>query len=355
MSASNTLFPEYFAEQLRLHPYTEPRDAVKLCYQASFGAEHLLLDITAAREYFDDEFLAVNGDANRLFEQISPDYYRVNLTAWKHKSLPQSWLFEMFRMTAANGKNSGIQFSDCLGAMETLVKNNEAPFTLSAWNDFFQTYDVTAPTPVHHSETFRQHEHPAYRIVAAQYVKLIPILEKIAALASDTKVIAIDGRSASGKTTLAGTLCEITGGGVIHMDDFFLPAELRTEARLNTLGGNVHYERFLSEVIPNLRSGEAFHHSVFDCEEMQMGAPRTVAASKLRIVEGAYSNHPELGVYMDIRVFCDIASELQQQRIKTRDGDYAEVYTSRWIPMEEQYLSAFGIKGKADITIFAEQ
>jgi len=139
------------------------------------------------------------------------------------------------------------------------------------------------------------------------------------------------------------------------MDDFFLPAELRTEARLNTLGGNVHYERFLSEVIPNLRSGEAFYHSVFDCEEMQMSAPRTVAASKLRIVEGAYSNHPELGVYMDIRVFCDITPELQQQRIKTRDGDYAEVYTSRWIPMEEQYLSAFGIKGKADITIFAEQ
>ena len=37
------------------------------------------------------------------------------------------------------------------------------------------------------------------------------------------KVIAIDGRCASGKTTLARELAERLGAGVIHMDDFFLP------------------------------------------------------------------------------------------------------------------------------------
>ena len=68
-------------------------------------------------------------------------------------------------------------------------------------------------------------------------------------------VIAIDGRAASGKTTLAAALAAETGGTVVHMDDFFLPAELRTPQRLAAPGGNVHAERFAEEVLPFLRQG----------------------------------------------------------------------------------------------------
>ncbi|MBS6367782.1 MAG: hypothetical protein KH420_10635, partial [Clostridiales bacterium] len=66
--------------------------------------------------------------------------------------------------------------------------------------------------------------------------------------------LAIDGRAAAGKTTLACQLQQHFGAAVIHMDDFFLPAELRTASRLQTPGGNVHYERFLQEVAPALPS-----------------------------------------------------------------------------------------------------
>ena len=40
-------------------------------------------------------------------------------------------------------------------------------------------------------------------------------------------VMAIDGRCAAGKTTLAHRLAANYAGAVIHMDDFFLPAELQ--------------------------------------------------------------------------------------------------------------------------------
>ena len=52
-------------------------------------------------------------------------------------------------------------------------------------------------------------------------------------------VIAIDGMAASGKSTLAARLAEELDGCVIHMDDFFLPPELRTQERLSSPGGNV--------------------------------------------------------------------------------------------------------------------
>ena len=55
---------------------------------------------------------------------------------------------------------------------------------------------------------------------------------------------------------------------IIHMDDFFLPPKLRTEARLNEPGGNVHYERFMEEVVMKLRSEECFEYRIFDCHVM---------------------------------------------------------------------------------------
>jgi energy-coupling factor transporter ATP-binding protein EcfA2 len=60
-------------------------------------------------------------------------------------------------------------------------------------------------------------------------------------------VISIDGSSASGKTTLAKNLASLLNGETVHCDDFFLPAELRTEKRLNEAGGNIHYERLKAE------------------------------------------------------------------------------------------------------------
>lgn len=43
--------------------------------------------------------------------------------------------------------------------------------------------------------------------------------------------LAIDGMSASGKSTLAAEIADRFGGSVIHTDDFHLPFELRTEER----------------------------------------------------------------------------------------------------------------------------
>ena len=57
-------------------------------------------------------------------------------------------------------------------------------------------------------------------------------------------LIAVDGRCASGKTTLASALERETGCNVIHMDHFFLRPEQRTKQRLEEPGGNVDYERF---------------------------------------------------------------------------------------------------------------
>ena len=165
-------------------------------------------------------------------------------------------------------------------------------------------------------------------------------------------VIAIDGRAASGKSTLAEQLSKLLCADVIHMDDFFLPPELRSEERLAEPGGNVHYERFCEEVLPYLNFPEVFSYRIFECSRMDYNGDRGIGNTQIRIVEGSYSHHPKFGKYADLFVFSDVDAEEQLRRIRLRNGEEkAQMFAKKWIPMEERYFAAFGIKTHADTIV----
>lgn len=165
------------------------------------------------------------------------------------------------------------------------------------------------------------------------------------------KVIAIDGHAASGKTTLASNLSKALDCDVIHMDDFFLPKDLRSEARLSEAGGNVHYERVKKEVIDGL-SNEMIQYRQFDCSKMDFGQKITINLGSWLIVEGSYACHPYFGSYMDLSVFLQVPYDIQVQRIRQRNGEYMlEKFVETWIPMENKYFEVYQIKAKADMVI----
>ena len=176
------------------------------------------------------------------------------------------------------------------------------------------------------------------------------IAEKLAESAH--LVIAIDGGAASGKTTLANELAKRFGGAVIHMDDFFLRPEQRTEKRLSEAGGNLDRERFLTEVIPHLHAENGFSYQRFDCSEMALGEHIFVPKARLLIVEGSYSHHPAFGEVYDLKIFLHISEETRRSRILERNGEEKyQMFVNRWIPLENRYFDAFSIPEKADILI----
>ena len=345
-------------EQLRLHPAMEPRDVIKLCYQAARGAEHLLADTSRARAYFDREYAATPADASiPLLEPIGPDVARVNIAAWKAANLPPEWLFRMFVHTASVAPAGEDRLAEYIEAAANVVSASLAANAVSvtpagtAWRDAVAQWTAAGRPAVHHSEAYRAVEHPAYRIVKRPFGRILPILQRLAA-DKDIRIIAIDGRAASGKTTKAALLSAVLDAPVIRMDDFFLPPALRTEDRLAQPGGNVHYERFREEVLPHLAAGEAFSCRVFDCRQMDYSGVREISAAPIRIVEGSYAHHPALGDYADLRIFSHVDADEQMTRILRRNGEQlAEMFRTRWIPMEEAYFTAFSIREQADMIL----
>lgn len=162
-------------------------------------------------------------------------------------------------------------------------------------------------------------------------------------------IIAMDGMSASLKTTVAERLAVDFDGAVIHCDDFFLPMELRTQERLEEPGGNIHYERMKTEVIDKFPDRlEAYTR--FDCSVMAYKGIVEVPRKRLYIVEGAYALHPYFGKYYDVSIFMRVSKEEQIKRLKLRNGN-TDTFVNKWIPMEKIYNKSYEIENNADIVV----
>lgn len=165
----------------------------------------------------------------------------------------------------------------------------------------------------------------------------------------------IDGYCGAGKTTLAAELSAHYGGAaVIHMDDFFLPYDMRTPERLSTPGGNVHHERFLSEVVAGLQTGQTFTYQRFDCTTGTL-APKQCDNTPVRIVEGSYSLHPALQEAWQqlgaVTVFLSVDESEQLRRIARRAPEKLQAFVDRWIPLEKNYFQAYDIKAWAQLAL----
>ena len=91
MDIKETNFRKYLMEQADRHPSVQPQDIVKMCYQAAYGAEHLLGDLKGARRYLEEEYAATKEGDMELYENISDSVCRINLAAWKCTGMPLEW------------------------------------------------------------------------------------------------------------------------------------------------------------------------------------------------------------------------------------------------------------------------
>lgn len=350
----------YLREQVALHSSCIAQDIIKQCYQAAFGAEHMLSSTSKARSYFWQEYQAAAITDEPLYEPISDSFVRIHLGAWKRTAMNPEWLFAIFCAGAIEEASPVPQATSCIEKEEHFrAYLQEAALLFPQWQCAFDAYLRDGIRPLHHSPVYREAEQPHYRIASVQDARLLPLLQGIAdretrsfETDSDSFIIALDGRAAAGKTTAAARLSTILDAAVIHMDDFFLPPTLRCEARYRTPGGNVHYERFLQEVLPYLKSRDAFEYRRFDCTSMTFCDTVEVANSHYRIVEGTYSMHPAFDRYADLSAFFTVSASEQLSRITARnDPETVEMFRSHWIPMEEAYFTQYHIDRQTDLLL----
>ena len=158
-------------------------------------------------------------------------------------------------------------------------------------------------------------------------------------------LVAIDGRCGSGKTTLGEYLKGQLDCNLFHMDDFFLRMEQRTPDRMKETGGNVDYERFYETVLIPVQKKESVCYQPFSCKEWRLLDAYEIPYKRINIIEGSYSLHPYFGKPYQLKIFMNIASDVQLANIRKRNGEEkAKEFQEKWIPKEEAYFEKFHVQ-----------
>lgn len=343
---------QFLLEQCARYPALQPQDLLKALHQSVFGCGHFIADEAAAHTLLKQE-LGAPGPAAET-ELLDRDFCRIPLGYLQKHGLSPETLFRLFALSAEQAVGSADLLQSKLTVLSELAEEGLLPFSADETHAAVAAWEQAGFPVCRHSAEFRSAYHPTYRVIRQEFLRLLPLLCAIdrKAARQERVLLAIEGGSASGKTTLSQLLSHIYGCTVFHMDDFFLRPEQRTPERLAEPGGNVDRERFYAEVLNPLSSGSSVRYRRYDCHTQALQPPTDVTPTPLTVVEGAYSMHPLLADRYDLSVFLRIAPELQRQRIIRRNGsEMAERFFTLWVPLETRYFEAMDPASRCDLIL----
>ena len=164
-------------------------------------------------------------------------------------------------------------------------------------------------------------------------------------------VVAIDGPSGSGKSSLAAAVAPLIRAAVIGADDFFSAWFSDADWDGFSPEERAHYcidwQRLRSEALEPLIQGRRAEWHPFDWEagpredgSYGLSAARvSVEPAPVVLVEGAYSSRAELADLFDFTVLVDVPRLLRRARSAARDGpDFLLEWESRWAAAEQFYF-----------------
>ena len=153
--------------QLATYPKSQLQDIYKAFYQEHFGAEHMITDKEAARNYLDQELATMQDKRDGIYVEpigMSGDYVRVYLIAVSHKILSSSQLLQAFIESAGDHKPPTISWATKWQAIVEVV--DEVSPGLGSDDERAMLLQASLNNQaVHHSQAYNAAYHPHYRIV----------------------------------------------------------------------------------------------------------------------------------------------------------------------------------------------
>ncbi|HEX8009035.1 MAG TPA: hypothetical protein VF482_21710, partial [Trebonia sp.] len=137
------------------------------------------------------------------------------------------------------------------------------------------------------------------------------VLRAAPARAGQTRVVAIDGRSGSGKTRLAGLLRAELGASVVSLEDLY--------------GGWGGLERgidlLVTEVLEPLAAGRTARVPRYDWITRTWGEPAPLDPPDLLIVEGVGAGARRAAALESLMVWLEAPDAVRKKRALDRDGE----------------------------------
>jgi hypothetical protein len=159
-----------------------------------------------------------------------------------------------------------------------------------------------------------------------------------------TRWVGVDGKGASGKTTLAAAVAAaVPGAVVVHVDDFARPSVPTWER-----------DRFVAQVLEPLRAGRPARYERWDLEADVSLGWADVPVGVPVVVEGVSSTDVRLGVPWDLTLWVELPSQVRLARALARDGEeMRQRWVDEWMPSEDAYEAEQRPQDRVDAVVVA--
>ena len=154
------------------YPLLQMRDLFKYVYQSAFGCEHLVSSAEAVTDYLRKEYETMPPGTNKTVEALDGDYSRVGL-GLIGEELSAERLAELFCLSAKAEPEGRERLEEKLGIIRELIYEGKIPFSISELESLLDEWRSAGYPAIRHSEAFRKAYHPAYRVIANEYLPLI--------------------------------------------------------------------------------------------------------------------------------------------------------------------------------------
>ncbi|WP_308911279.1 uridine kinase family protein [Pseudokordiimonas caeni] len=166
-------------------------------------------------------------------------------------------------------------------------------------------------------------------------------------------VIALDGRSGAGKSTIAAALLECLEAVVLSGDDFYAGGTtIRTDPPHVLADVCIDWRRQV-DILKALQEAGVARYQPFDWEAFD-GSPAAdtivLQAKPFIILEGTYSARPELRHLTDVLCLVEVSDETRMRRLLAREGAIGD-WEKQWHRAEDWYFANLAPNDAFDIVI----
>ena len=169
------------------------------------------------------------------------------------------------------------------------------------------------------------------QLIATQVAHLQP---------SGSFLLAIDGFTCAGKSTITDTLANLLDATVVRVDDLSAPGVLPWE-----------WQRFLHEIWIPIRDGQDVIYRKHHWTQCEPGEQVVVRSGKPVILEGVQASLAQLREHLDFIVWVETALDIRIDRATERGAERFKCWSTNWRPVEEAWERTERPRFAADLVV----
>lgn len=170
-------------------------------------------------------------------------------------------------------------------------------------------------------------------------------------------IVALDGRSGTGKSTIARLLAKKLNATVIKCDDFYAGGSasewdnMTPKEKVDTC---IDWKRLRSEVVEplRLRKPASWRSFNWDRQEGLSDEVFTAMPTNLIILDGIYSGRPELSDLVDFSIYVTVPDDQRRIRLNEREGESRmRSWQKIWDEAEDYYFDVICLPERFDMVV----